>query len=222
MSLWETDPEFAERMEAFTLKEVVNEPGQQLEPVDRHLAILAALLGCQGLEEFRLAMERALDEGVSAVMVKEVVYQAVDYLGIGRTRLNAANDILKQRGIALPLPGQATTTWQNRLEQGVRVQTEIFGEGMKEAWKSGHIQRWLAENFIKGLRSDLAVALTRVRNWEHAAEAARRELLKRSIDRKTLEKLKARQAEQYAQDEKHREQKQFDETASLRFKVSHY
>lgn len=148
MSLWGTDPEFAERMEAFTLKEVVNEPGQQLEPVDRHLAILAALLGCQGLEEFRLAMERALDEGVSAVMVKEVVYQAVDYLGIGRIRpfLNAANDILKQRGIALPLPGQATTTWQNRLEQGVRVQTEIFGEGMKEAWKSGHIQRWLAEN----------------------------------------------------------------------------
>ena len=64
MSLWETDPEFAERMEAFTLKEVVNEPGQQLEPVDRHLAILAALLGCQGLEEFRLAMERALEDGV--------------------------------------------------------------------------------------------------------------------------------------------------------------
>ena len=47
-------------------------------------------------------------------------------------------------------------------------------------------------------------------------------LLKRSIDKKTLEKLKAKQAEQYAQDERLREQKQFDETASLRFKVSRY
>ena len=83
-------------------------------------------------------------------------------------------------------------------------------------------ERWLAENFIKGLRMDLATALTRVRHWESAAEAARRELLKRSIDKKTLEKLKAKQAEQYAQDERLREQKQFDETASLRFKVSRY
>lgn len=83
-------------------------------------------------------------------------------------------------------------------------------------------ERWLAENFIKGLRIDLSAALTRVRNWESAAEAARRELLKRSIDKKTLEKLKAKQAEQYAQDERLREQKQYDETASLRFNVSRY
>lgn len=83
-------------------------------------------------------------------------------------------------------------------------------------------ERWLAENFIKGLRIDLSAALTRVRNWENAAEAARRELLKRSIDKKTLEKLKAKQAEQYAQDERLREQKQYDETASLRFNVSRY
>lgn len=106
----------------------------------------------------------------------------------------------------------------DKLTSMIEEQTDAMGKLEPQQ----HGERWLAENFIKGLRSDLAVALTRVRNWEHAAEAARRELLKRSIDRKTLEKLKARQAEQYAQDEKHREQKQFDETASLRFKVSHY
>ena len=41
------DPEFAERFEHFAFDEVVNEPGQQLDDVTRHLAILATLLGCQ-------------------------------------------------------------------------------------------------------------------------------------------------------------------------------
>ena len=34
----------------------------------------------------------------------------------------------------------------DRLEKGVEAQTAIFGEHMKEAWKKGHINRWLADN----------------------------------------------------------------------------
>ena len=72
----------------------------------------------------------------------------MDYLGIGRILpfLNAANEILIQRGISLPLPGQATTTMENRLEAGVKIQVQIFGEAMNDAWKKGHINRWLAAN----------------------------------------------------------------------------
>lgn len=148
MNYRETDPEFAERFEHFTFQEVPNEEGQQLDAVTRHLAILATLLGCQGLEEFKLALSRALEEGLSPVMAKEVIYQAVDYLGIGRVKpfLDAANAILTQRGVKLPLEGQATTTMETRLEQGIQSQVDIFGEGMREAWKTGHINRWLAAN----------------------------------------------------------------------------
>ena len=143
-----TDPEFAERIEHFTFQEVVNEEGQQLDDVTRHMAILATLLGCQGIDEFKLALPRALDAGLTPVMAKEVIYQAVDYLGIGRVRLflDAANEILTSRGVALPLEGQATTTMENRLEKGIDAQAEIFGEHMREAWKAGHINRWLASN----------------------------------------------------------------------------
>ena len=143
-----TDPEFAERFEHFTFQEVVNEEDQQLDDVTRHMAILATLLGCQGIDEFRLALPRALDAGLTPVMAKEVIYQAVDYLGIGRVRpfLDAANEILTSRGVALPLEGQATTTMENRLEKGIDAQAEIFGEHMREAWKAGHINRWLASN----------------------------------------------------------------------------
>ena len=34
----------------------------------------------------------------------------------------------------------------DRLEKGVAAQVTIFGEGMNEAWKKGHINRWLADN----------------------------------------------------------------------------
>lgn len=50
------------------------------------------------------------------------------------------------RGIELPLPAQASTTMDDRLEKGVAAQAAIFGEGMKEAWKKSHINRWLAAN----------------------------------------------------------------------------
>ena len=143
-----TDPEFTERFEHFAFEEVVHEEGQQLDEITRHMAIIATLLGCQGIDEFRLELPRALDAGLTPVMAKEVVYQAVDYLGIGRVLpfLDAANEILEARGVKLPLEGQATTTMQDRLEKGAQAQADIFGEHMKEAWKAGHINRWLAAN----------------------------------------------------------------------------
>lgn len=143
-----TDPEFAERFEHFAFEEVVHEKGQSLDEVTRHMAVLATLLGCQGVDAFRLEVPRALDAGVTPVMAKEIVYQAVDYLGIGRVLpfLDAVNDILTDRGISLPLEGQATTTMENRLEKGAQAQADIFGSHMKEAWKTGHINRWLASN----------------------------------------------------------------------------
>src|SRR5699024_12369105 len=69
-----------------------------------------------GIDAFREELPAALDGGVTPVMAKEVIYQAVDYLGMGRVLpfLRAANVILEVRGISLPLEGQATTTLEDR------------------------------------------------------------------------------------------------------------
>lgn len=61
------------------------------------------------------------------------------------------NEFLESKGIALPLEGQATTTAENRREAGTQAQVDIFGEGMKDFWKSDpeesrHINLWLAGN----------------------------------------------------------------------------
>ena len=148
MELQKTDPEFMERLRHFAFDEVMKEENQQLDTPTRYLAILAALIGCGGVDAFQEMLPAALKNGVTPVMLKETVYQAADYLGYGRMLpfLNATNEIFAQMEIALPLPGQATTTMNDRLENGVEAQTAIFGEHMKEAWKKGHINRWLAAN----------------------------------------------------------------------------
>lgn len=149
--LLKTDPEFVELFDNFIFDEVVNRA--ELDERTRFMAILAALLGCQGREEFREMMPAAMNMGVSPVEIKEIVYQSAAYLGIGRVLpfLKMTNELLTERGIPLPLKGQATTTVENRREAGTQVQEEIFGEGMRNFWKSGpqesrHINRWLAEN----------------------------------------------------------------------------
>ena len=53
MDFYKTDPEFMARLDHFMVEEVPQEPGQQLPEPTRHLAILATLLGCQGLEAFQ-------------------------------------------------------------------------------------------------------------------------------------------------------------------------
>ena len=148
MNLHETDAEFMEIFEQFAFDEVVHEEGQELDEQTRYMAILATLIGCQGEEAFRMILPNALDAGLTSVMVKEVIYQSVDYVGFGRMLpfLEIANEVLLEKGIPLPVEKRATTNSENRLEKGAQAQADIFGEQMKEAWKSGHVNRWLAAN----------------------------------------------------------------------------
>ena len=148
-----TDPEFIERFDNFAFDEVINQEGQGLPDKTRWMAILATLIGCQGIDEYEKLVPAALKFDVTPVEIKEIVYQAVAYLGIGRVFpfLKAANRILEEQGIELPLAGQATTTMENRRELGTQAQVDIFGEGMRDFWKSGpeeskHINYWLADN----------------------------------------------------------------------------
>ena len=149
--LAETDPEFVERFSNFAFDEVVN--SGELDGKTRFLAILATLLGCQGIDGFRVMLPAALNFGVTPVEAKEVVYQAVAYLGIGRALpfLNAANEIFRARGVKLPLEGQARTTTENRLQAGEQAQIDIFGEGMRGFAETGRdtngqVNKWLVDN----------------------------------------------------------------------------
>jgi 4-carboxymuconolactone decarboxylase len=150
MELKKTDSEFVEFFNKFACEEVVIQT--QLDTKTRWMSILATLLGCQGVDEFKIILPKALKD-LTPIEIKEIIYQAVAYLGIGRVYpfLVATNVIFEQNGIKLPLENQSNTTEKTRLEKGVQAQVDIFGDGMKEFYKSGpketvHINRWLAAN----------------------------------------------------------------------------
>ncbi len=150
-NLKHTDPEFAAFFGNFAYSEVVKE--SKLSPRTRYMAIIATLLGCQGIDAFRAILPEALDAGLTPAEVKEVIYQATAYLGLGRTWafFGAADEVFEARGVKLPLAPASTTTPENRVEKGNAAQVEIFGEGMKGFQNAGpeetrHINRWLAGN----------------------------------------------------------------------------
>ncbi len=146
-----TDPEFSALFDRFAEQEVPAE--SKLAAPTRYFVVLAALLGCGGLEPFCALLPTALDAGLTPVELKELTYQATAYLGFGRIPpfLQAVNEALAARGAALPLAAQSTTDAGTRREAGTQAQVEIFGEHMREFWCSGpaesrHINRWLAAN----------------------------------------------------------------------------
>lgn len=147
-----TDPELIEYFDNFAFDEVLRD--SDLDTRTRLTVQLAALIAGPALREYRVMIGAALDNGVSPVEVKEIVYQAVPYAGMGRVFdfLHVTNEVLTARGVELPLPGQSTTTPQTRADKGLAVQKQIVGADRVDALYAGapedeqHIQRLLSAN----------------------------------------------------------------------------
>lgn len=147
-----SDPELIEYFDNFAFDEVLSHG--DLDIRTRLMTQLGALIACQALAEYRVMLGAALDNQVTAVETKEILYQAVPYVGMAKAFdfLHATNDVLQARGIELPLPSQSSTTTQNREEKGLEVQRQIIGEDMVEQLYANapqdlkHIQRLLSAN----------------------------------------------------------------------------
>lgn len=147
-----TDPELIEYFDNFAFDEVLRYG--TLDTRTRLMVQLAALAAIPALNEYRAMLGAALTVGVTPVEVKEIVYQAVPYAGMGKVLdiLHATNEVLTACGVELPLPGQSTTTPETRQERGLAVQREIVGAGTVEAMyanapaDTAHLQRYLSGN----------------------------------------------------------------------------
>ena len=141
-----SDKSFKERL-AYFLEEVKNEEGYTLDDKTRYLAILAVLMGAGGYKTFSDLLDKTLKDELSVVEVKELIYQAHDYLGIARAEafLDIANEIIAPKGLKDDTETMVTTI-EDRLKEGVKAQVSIFGEGMKDAYKASVVNRYLAAN----------------------------------------------------------------------------
>ena len=147
-----TDPEFIEYFDNFAFDEVLRHGS--LDARTRLMVQLASIIASQALREYRMMFGAALTVGVTPIEIKEIVYQAVPYVGVAKVFdvIHATNEILTERGVALPLPGQSTTTPENRAEKGLTISKQIVGNDVVENLYATapddqlHIQRYLSAN----------------------------------------------------------------------------
>jgi 4-carboxymuconolactone decarboxylase len=146
-----TDPEWIEIFDNWAFGEVLRDA--TLDTRTRLMVQLAAIIACQAVTEYRVMLGAALHVGATAVEVKEIVYQAVPYVDIAKVFdfLHAPNEVLKSRGIELPLDGQCTTNPDTRFTKGLAVQTRILGDRIDQMYAQSpkdqlHIQTYLSLN----------------------------------------------------------------------------
>src|SRR5271170_2825095 len=127
-----TDPELIEIFDNFTFDEVLRHGN--LDTRTRLMVQLASMIAAQALREYRVMLGAALTVGVTPVEIKEIVYQAVPYVGMAKVFdfIHATNEVLTERGVALPLPLQSTTTPETRTEKGLAVQKQVVGSDVVE------------------------------------------------------------------------------------------
>lgn len=149
-ALTRTDPELAEIFTNFAF-DAVPRHSAALSPETRLLCLLAACIALNAQEEYADVLQAALHTGISPVQLREVVYQAVPYVGMARVRafVHSTNAALQARGIALPLENKSVTAPGDRLQKGLALQKSIFGAVIDKAYTQAppsqkHIQEFLS------------------------------------------------------------------------------
>ena len=147
-----TDPELIEIFDNFAFDEVL--AYGTLDTRTRLMIQLAALIASGALREYRIMVGAALTVGVTPVEIKEIVYQAMPYVGMAKVFdfIHVTNEVLTERGVHLPLLTQSTTTSDTRAKIGLEVQKHIVGDEVVERLYASappdeqHIQRLLSAN----------------------------------------------------------------------------
>ena len=150
IGLQATDPELDDIFSNFTKE--VQEYGA-LDIKTRLMVTLASNIASQAQAEYRITLESALNEGITSIEIKEILYQSVAYAGMAKVRdfIGITNDILLARGVRLPLEGQSVVSSETRFNKGLELQKSIFGERIEQMHKNApdnqkHIQRYLSAN----------------------------------------------------------------------------
>lgn len=94
-----------------------------------------------------------------------------------------------------------------------RAEAEFFG---RDEYTPADM--WLWRTYKQAADLDIKAAEAELQRLAKELQKARTEVIARAKDRKLLEKLKENQAKRYDQETRLAEQKEFDESSTLRFK----
>ena len=131
VSTLKNDPELTEIVDNFAFDETlgVSDEGPVKETT-RILCIMASTMAQYSKNEFKMYVDAALNVGVKPSDIREVVYQAVPYLGYSSVLcfIQIMNEVFANNDIRTPLHDHATVTRENRREEGRKIMDEVFGK----------------------------------------------------------------------------------------------
>lgn len=78
-------------------------------------------------------------------------------------------------------------------------------------------ERWLIQNYVRALHIEIEESAALLLRLEEEVALRHKELVSKAQERDLLDKLKAKQARRFAEEEKLREQRDNDETATIRY-----
>ena len=120
------DVDYLQAYSNFTFGDIYDQT-QIIDQRTRYFIILISLITTQSHQEFRTMVDAALENGVTPTELKEIVYQAIPYIGIGK--VNDSNLIVNEYFVKhnIKTRPQSTTTPENRFIKGKETQGIIFG-----------------------------------------------------------------------------------------------
>jgi len=129
---------------------------QQYIDLDLKTRIMVTMVSAIALNtcaEYRKTVYAALANGITPIEVKEVLYHAVPYAGMGKVAdlIDITNEVLVEKGFSLPLEPQSMVTAETRQEKGFAFQKSIFGERIDRNYETAipsqlYIQKLLSAN----------------------------------------------------------------------------
>lgn len=145
----DTDPEYADMMKKYIYGDIAQQV--KITPVESSLVRLSVLTTSQNEKMLRSAVEEALAVKATPLQVREAIYHITPYVGFAKTSaaLEIANEVFRDKGIALPLPDDGTTNDDNRFIAGLNFQTDTYGERITK-------MRAATPDYQKHLQDDLS------------------------------------------------------------------
>lgn len=131
VSTLKNDPELTEIVDNFAFDETLSVSDEgPVKETTRILCIMASTMAQYSKNEFKMYVDAALNVGVKPSEIREVVYQAVPYLGFSSVLcfIQIMNEVFANNDIRTPLHDHATITRENRREAGKKIMEEAFGK----------------------------------------------------------------------------------------------
>ena len=160
-----TDPEMMDILQKFIFGEVFQTGDLTLK--QREMITCITLSTMQTLPQLKAHAGAALNVGVTPEELREAMYLTAPFIGFPKM-LNAVatvNEVLKERGISLPLKKQGTVTEGNRHETGKAIQDMLYPGGITAVMEGmpgelgKNVERFLTDYFFGEIYSRNALDL---------------------------------------------------------------